>query len=76
MIVCSCNRLTDSDIRGCCGDASGVAAVYRSLGCAPQCGRCAATINAILQETREANLDCDCMPGRCACAAEPDQEAA
>jgi bacterioferritin-associated ferredoxin len=54
MIVCSCNVLTDHDVRGA---LSGRAAprstgdVYRCLGCSAQCGRCAHTIRRIIDET-------------------------
>jgi bacterioferritin-associated ferredoxin len=52
MIVCSCNVLSDGDIRGCAMPGPGcprtAAEVYRCLGCSPQCGRCATTIRSIL----------------------------
>lgn len=55
MIVCSCNVLTDTAIREVCAretDAPrSTGAVYRCLGCSPQCGRCARTVRALLQET-------------------------
>lgn len=74
MIVCSCNRLSDRDVRGCCNRPEGppdrLREVYTRLGCAPQCGRCASTLSAILQDAR-AN-GCACAPGDCACAAEAD----
>jgi bacterioferritin-associated ferredoxin len=54
MIVCSCNVLTDHDVRG---TLSGTEAaprsagdVYRCLGCSAQCGRCARTIRRIMEE--------------------------
>jgi bacterioferritin-associated ferredoxin len=54
MIVCSCNVLTDHDMRG---TLSGNEApprstvdVYRCLGCSAQCGRCARTIRRIMVE--------------------------
>lgn len=56
MIVCHCNVFSDHDIRACMGDGpdcpSAVGEVYRCFGCAPECGRCARTILAILRETR------------------------
>jgi bacterioferritin-associated ferredoxin len=55
VIVCSCNVLTDAAIRECIAnspvDLTSADQVYEQLGCAPQCGRCAQTIAAILQET-------------------------
>jgi bacterioferritin-associated ferredoxin len=51
MIVCSCNVLSETAIRGAChhdGGARSVGQVYRCLGCSPQCGRCARTIKSIL----------------------------
>ena len=53
MIVCSCNVLSDHDVR------TAVAAevrprstgqVYGCLGCSAQCGRCARTIRKIMDE--------------------------
>lgn len=52
MIVCSCNVLSDSDVRSACTRASPRTAgeVYGCLGCSPQCGRCARTIKKIMDE--------------------------
>ena len=54
MIVCSCNVLTDHDVRGTLsGDGSvprTAGEVYGCLGCSPQCGRCARTIRRIMDE--------------------------
>jgi bacterioferritin-associated ferredoxin len=53
MIVCSCNLLTDADVRS---TLTGVACprtageVYGSLGCRAQCGCCARTIRQIMDE--------------------------
>ncbi|MDE2364532.1 MAG: (2Fe-2S)-binding protein [Hyphomicrobiales bacterium] len=73
MIVCSCNRLTDRDVRGCCAQPAGAPArvldVYARLGCAPQCGKCAPTIAAILR-SEKSTLACDCRPQNCNCAIE------
>jgi bacterioferritin-associated ferredoxin len=71
MIVCSCNRLSDRDVRGCCASQDApcrVMEIYARLGCAPQCGRCAPTLAAIMREARESAGDCD--PADCACAAQ------
>ena len=56
MIVCSCNVLTDVDIRASLATLNGprrVCEVYTSLGCAPKCGGCAGTISALISETKE-----------------------
>jgi bacterioferritin-associated ferredoxin len=53
MIVCSCNVLTDVDIRASIATLDGprrVCDVYASLGCAAKCGGCASTINALISE--------------------------
>ena len=54
MIVCSCNVLSDHDIRAtlAAGDAAPrtTGQVYLCLGCSPQCGRCARTIRRIMDE--------------------------
>ena len=69
MIVCSCNRLSDNEIRGCCkaNAPRQIGQVYRCLGCSPQCGRCARTIDAIMKEVN-ATLSCAC-PEACHCPA-------
>lgn len=53
MIVCSCNVLSDSQIRAAVADAAPRSAVqvYGCLGCSPQCGRCVATIRRLMAET-------------------------
>jgi bacterioferritin-associated ferredoxin len=53
MIVCSCNVLTDVDIRASIATLDGprrVCDVYASLGCAAKCGGCAGTISALISE--------------------------
>jgi len=53
MIVCSCNVLTDVDIRASIATLDGprrVCDVYASLGCVAKCGGCAATISALIGE--------------------------
>jgi bacterioferritin-associated ferredoxin len=53
MIVCSCNVLTDHDVRSTLsgGEAARTAGeVYGCLGCSVQCGRCARTIRRIMDE--------------------------
>ncbi len=51
MIICSCNVLSDTDVRSVIGapDAPRTAAqIHRCLGCSPECGRCAPTIRQIV----------------------------
>jgi bacterioferritin-associated ferredoxin len=53
MIVCSCNVLSDQDVRSALsGDeaARTCGEVYGCLGCSAQCGRCARTIRRIMDE--------------------------
>jgi bacterioferritin-associated ferredoxin len=54
MIVCSCNVLTDHDVRSAvnAGEALPRSAkqIYGCLGCSAECGRCARTIKAIIDE--------------------------
>jgi bacterioferritin-associated ferredoxin len=53
MIVCSCNVLTDLDIRASIATLNGprrVCEVYASLGCTAKCGGCAGTISALISE--------------------------
>lgn len=59
MIVCSCNVLTDHDVRATltARDAAPrtTGQVYHCLGCSPQCGRCARTIRRIMNEAMRMN---------------------
>ena len=52
MIVCSCNVLSDGQVRACLDPGPGcprtAAQVYQCLGCSPKCGRCARTIRGIV----------------------------
>ena len=53
MIICSCNVLSDMDVRGvaAAADAPRTAAqVHRCLGCSPECGSCARTIRQIVAD--------------------------
>lgn len=54
MIVCSCNVLSDHDVRGTLSRDTAAPRtagdVYNCLGCSPQCGRCARTIRRIMDE--------------------------
>ena len=53
MIVCSCNVLSDHDVRNAVSaprPPRTPGQVYGCLGCSPQCGRCAQTIKKIMDE--------------------------
>ncbi|HEY6704311.1 MAG TPA: (2Fe-2S)-binding protein, partial [Xanthobacteraceae bacterium] len=53
MIVCSCNVLTDQDVRSALSAEQTprtTGQVYGCLGCSAQCGRCARTIRRIMDE--------------------------
>lgn len=55
MIVCSCNLLTEAEIREALSQPDGPACVrdvYESCGCAPVCGGCAGAIANLLEEAR------------------------
>jgi len=54
MIVCSCNVLSDQDVRNAVTAPSdfprSAKQVYGCLGCSAECGRCARTIKTIIDE--------------------------
>jgi bacterioferritin-associated ferredoxin len=54
MIVCSCNVLTDHDVRNVVTRPTDfprtAGQVYNCLGCSAECGRCARTIKKIMDE--------------------------
>lgn len=52
MIVCSCNVISDSDVRCAvlAGGARTVGSIYRGAGKAPRCGRCIPTMREMLAE--------------------------
>ena len=53
MIVCSCNVLSDHDVRAAIGAEQTprtTGQVYGCLGCSAQCGRCARTIRRIMDD--------------------------
>jgi bacterioferritin-associated ferredoxin len=69
MIVCSCNVLSDHQVRQTMAVAAPRTAgqVYGCLGCSAQCGRCARTIRKIMDDA----LGASACPANCACAAHP-----
>ncbi|HEY4855505.1 MAG TPA: (2Fe-2S)-binding protein [Xanthobacteraceae bacterium] len=55
MIVCSCNVLSDHDVRAAIAAEPlprSPGQIYECLGCSPQCGRCAQTLRSILSDVR------------------------
>jgi bacterioferritin-associated ferredoxin len=61
MIVCSCNVLSDHDVRTAVGASEPPRTpgqVYGCLGCSPQCGRCARTIKRIMDEALTGSGGC------------------
>jgi bacterioferritin-associated ferredoxin len=69
MIVCSCNVLSDQDVRAVVNADKrprSASQVYDCLGCSVQCGRCAITIRQIMDEALDsAAVACgDCKNSR------------
>jgi bacterioferritin-associated ferredoxin len=61
MIVCSCNRLSDGDVRRVASGAARAltaAQVYDCLGCGTRCGRCVPTIKRIMQLKHDPESSC------------------
>jgi bacterioferritin-associated ferredoxin len=51
MIICSCNAISDTTIKASLESEMSPrtpSAVYRCLGCRPNCGRCYATVRTII----------------------------
>jgi bacterioferritin-associated ferredoxin len=67
MIVCSCNVLSDHDVRATLAAGEGAprttGQVYHCLGCSAQCGRCARTIRRIMDEALAAPGSASCRSG-------------
>ena len=75
MIVCSCNVLSDHEVRAVVGTATHrtPSHLYGCLGCRVQCGRCAYTIRKIMEEMLDpANVGC--LPGSAVHAALPGEQ--
>jgi bacterioferritin-associated ferredoxin len=57
MIVCSCNVVSDATIKAALEPANGKpaprtpSAVYKCLGCSPNCGRCFVTVRKIISDS-------------------------
>jgi bacterioferritin-associated ferredoxin len=52
VIVCSCNVISDHQIRSVAAERTvrATSEVYRCLGCSAECGRCARTIKTIIND--------------------------
>jgi bacterioferritin-associated ferredoxin len=52
MIVCSCNVLSDQEVRSAveAERMRSTSQIYGCLGCSAQCGRCARTIRRLMDE--------------------------
>lgn len=60
MIVCSCNVISDLEVKdalvgAACPKTPG--GIYKCLGCKTSCGRCIATIKGIIAELRPTGLE-------------------
>jgi bacterioferritin-associated ferredoxin len=67
MIVCSCNVLSDHDVRTAVAASDAprtTGQVYGCLGCSAQCGRCARTIRRIMHEALVGAACCGCLDER------------
>jgi bacterioferritin-associated ferredoxin len=64
MIVCSCNVLSDHDVRSAVESARDLPRnakqIYGCLGCNAECGRCARTIQGIIEEALGACAEACC----------------
>ena len=66
MIVCSCNVLSDRDVRSACEaevKPRTAGQIYGCLGCSAQCGRCARTIRQIMDEALGGAAACNGCSG-------------
>jgi bacterioferritin-associated ferredoxin len=65
MIVCSCNVLTDHDVRSAVSAAEDLPRnakqLYGCLGCSAECGRCARTIKTIIDDALGACAKACCL---------------
>jgi bacterioferritin-associated ferredoxin len=67
VIVCSCNVISDHQVRSVTAERTvrATSEVYRCLGCSAECGRCARTIRRIMDEALATS---PLAAGTCACA--------
>jgi bacterioferritin-associated ferredoxin len=66
MIVCSCNIISDHDIRGAVistdDELFSAAQVYDCLGCTVRCGRCSQSVRRIIEELPPRGVQCTKQP--------------
>jgi bacterioferritin-associated ferredoxin len=79
MIICHCNVLTKAAILDAIGTnplsmPNSPVQVHKCMGCAPQCGRCLATVRDILAEVRMTTVapGCAVCPSNAVCAQNDD----
>ena len=75
MIVCSCNVLSDHDVRTAVTAEArprSTGQVYGCLGCSAQCGRCARSIRKIMNEAL-AGAGCPVGCGACPSKSSADE---
>jgi bacterioferritin-associated ferredoxin len=74
MILCSCNQITDADVRRsvkpCGASADRARDVFRSKSCLPKCGRCVRNLQSCCEREAEAREDIAAMAPALAIAAE------
>lgn len=61
MIICSCNFLTDTEIRNCINatERPTVSQIFKLLNKQPDCGTCVKTIKSLINELSPADIDND-----------------
>ncbi len=61
MILCSCNMITDRDVRAsvkpCGASADRARDVFKSKGCLPNCGRCVRNIQGLCEREAAAKAE-------------------
>jgi bacterioferritin-associated ferredoxin len=61
MILCSCNMITDRDVRAsvkpCGRSADRARDVFRGKGCVPKCGKCVKNIHALCDREAAAKVE-------------------
>ncbi|MBB4571098.1 (2Fe-2S)-binding protein [Rhizobium leucaenae] len=62
MIICSCNVLSDEDVRSVieAERTRSISQVYGRLGCSPKCGRCIRTIRRLMDEALDGACATSC----------------
>ncbi len=66
MIICSCNVVSDQQIRSKLADATQrmrMSQIYDRLGCSVQCGRCAHTIKGLMSNELRSGVSVMCSGG-------------